>query len=180
MGSTNLGNMPYRQRTLQRIAHQQYNPNTFENDVAVFRIPAPADNLGLSLVQLAPRDISSLDNMPVRGSGFGYTTNQGPTSEDLLKVNLRALSPQECRMRFPQGINLYDTSLCAYWLTRDGEAVCSGDSGGPLVYNLNGQEVQVGLVSFGLASGCTNAPQVFARVSKYRDWIDQQMAANSK
>lgn len=179
LGDTNINSMPYRQLTLQRIAHEGYNPQTFENDVALFRIPAVPESLGLSLVQLAPPDIGSLANESVRASGFGFTTNQGPISLDLLKVNLRALSNEECRARFPSQLPLFDTTLCAYWLTREGEAVCSGDSGGPLVYENNGQSVQVGLVSFGLASGCTNGPQAFARVSEYRDWIDRTMAANA-
>lgn len=179
MGSTNLGNMTYRQATLQRIPHEQYNPETIENDIALFRIPEPAGNLGLSLVELAPRDIGTLADQPVRASGFGFITNQGPTSDDLLKVNLRALSNEECRASFPPGIQIFDSTICASWLTRHGEAVCSGDSGGPLVYNQNGRIVQVGLVSFGLDSGCTDGPQAFARVSSYRDWIEQTMTANS-
>lgn len=174
LGSTNINSMPYQEIALQRIAHEMYNPNTFENDVALFRIPTPPTNLNLSLVELAPQTIGALTNETVRASGFGFVTNRGPISPDLLKVNLRALSNDECRSLFPSGIQIYDTTLCAYWLMREGEAVCSGDSGGPLVFN----NVQVGLVSFGLASGCTNGPQAFSRVSEYRDWFDQTMANN--
>lgn len=179
MGSTNLGNMTYLQWAQLRIPHEMYNPNTFENDIALYRIPTPANNLGLGVIALAPRDIGVLTNESVRASGFGYTTNRGPTSDDLLKVNLRAMDNQSCRNAFPRGIQIFDSTLCATWLTREGEAVCSGDSGGPLVYNSNGQLVQVGLVSFGLASGCTDGPQAFARVSSFRDWIERTIAANS-
>lgn len=176
-----MHNMTYVQWTELRIAHENYNPNTFENDVALYRIPTPANNLGLQLVDLAPPEIGLLVNETVRASGFGYISNRGPVSENLLRVNLRALSNEECRNSFPPQLHdgIYDSTLCANWLQQPGEAVCSGDSGGPLVYSSNGTLVQVGLVSWGLANGCTNGPQAFARVSSYRDWISRTMAANS-
>lgn len=174
MGGTLIANMPYQAQTIKRIRHESYDPDSFENDIALYQIPTPANNIGLSLVQLAPRDIGPVVDQSVRASGFGYISNQGPISDRLLKVNLRSLSNEECRARFPAGISIVSTHICAYWLTRFGEAVCSGDSGGPLIFN----NVQVGLVSFGLNSGCTTGPQAFTRVSEFRDWIDRTMANN--
>jgi secreted trypsin-like serine protease len=48
-----------------------------------------------------------------------------------------------------------------------------GDSGGPLVIRDSlGQWMQVGLVSYGAASGCENGyPDVFTRLTKYINWI---------
>lgn len=177
LGGVNLQQMPYRNTTISRIPHENYNPNTFENDIALYKIPRPSDDL-LHVVELAPPSTGPLVNETVRGSGYGYTTNQGPISVDLLKVNLRAMSNQECSAAFPPQITVHDTLICATWLTQHGEAVCSGDSGGPLVFDNNGSPIQVGLVSFGLASGCTNGPQAFTRVSDFRDWISMTMQNN--
>lgn len=55
---------------------------------------------------------------------------------------------------------------------------CNGDSGGPLFTVSGGTPVQVGIVSWGegpldsnIACGHKNAYGVYARVSRYKDWI---------
>lgn len=48
-----------------------------------------------------------------------------------------------------------------------------GDSGGPFSLSRNGQNIQVGIVSFGLSLGCELGwPTVFTRVTSYLDWIE--------
>lgn len=180
MGGTNIKKMAYVQWTEMRIPHERYNPNTFENDVALYRIPAPANNLGLSLVEMAPPNIGTVANQPVRISGFGFINNQGPVSDDLLRVNLRTISNQECRNSLGKVNSIFESTICAMWSEQQGQSACHGDSGGPLVYNQNGKLVQVGVVSWGLAMQCSRAPTAYARVSSFRTWIDRTMAANSR
>ncbi|WAR15181.1 CTRL-like protein [Mya arenaria] len=53
----------------------------------------------------------------------------------------------------------------------------SGDSGGPMVCYRGSTPVLAGVTSWG-ASGCgTNYPSVYARVSNYKEWLDQEMTA---
>ena len=61
---------------------------------------------------------------------------------------------------------------------------CHGDSGGPFVCKdpLSGKFILEGAVSWG-SSNCNFIQEnkqytVFARVSEFRDWIDQQIASN--
>lgn len=57
---------------------------------------------------------------------------------------------------------------------------CSGDSGGPLIAR-DGPTgyLLVGVVSFGRGCAEPGYPGVYARLSTYRDWIFDQVAANS-
>ena len=54
-----------------------------------------------------------------------------------------------------------------------------GDSGGPLVCkNDNNQWVQAGVISFAASRYPEYSPSVFARVSKYRSWIEHVIRNN--
>ena len=60
--------------------------------------------------------------------------------------------------------------MCA---SRFGKDACQGDSGGPLILKGgdSSQDIQVGLVSWGLGCANTILPGVYARVSNQIEWI---------
>ena len=72
-------------------------------------------------------------------------------------------------------INDYD--MCAIDINDEGfvEDSCYGDSGGPLIIRGNDQseDIQVGIVSWGVQCGNINFPGVYARVSHQIQWIKQ-------
>lgn len=180
LGDVNWHNMPHRQVVDRFIIHQGYDfVGKTTNDVALMRLPQAApigSNIGL--VALAPTNLAVLGGVPVRGSGFGQMANNVPIpSENLLKVNLVTVTNDDCRRSAQLLWNLVKPdNLCARYSTAPQQAVCHGDSGGPLVINHQGQDIQVGIVSFGLPMACNTGPQVFARVSSFRNWIDTEMA----
>lgn len=49
--------------------------------------------------------------------------------------------------------------------------MCMGDSGGPLVVGTGGGRTVIGAVSWGIACA-VGSPDVFARVSSHRPWIN--------
>ena len=53
-----------------------------------------------------------------------------------------------------------------------GRGSCNGDSGGALVASVDGHMTIVGIVSFGLAAGCEQAPAVYTRVTRFLDYIE--------
>lgn len=71
-----------------------------------------------------------------------------------------------------------DLVLCA-GLLEGGKDSCEKDSGGPL-FGRDGR--QVGVVSFGSERGCAEprAYGVYVRVSRYRKWIDETLAASRR
>ena len=62
--------------------------------------------------------------------------------------------------------------------------VCScaqGDSGGPLVVKGSGNnDLQVGVVSWGIGCASRDFPGVYARVSSAYNWIRKEVCANSR
>lgn len=67
--------------------------------------------------------------------------------------------------------------LCA-GIKTGGRDSCYGDSGGPLVANVNGEAVQLGIVSWGagpsdseIKCGHQDVYGVYSRVSTFKDWI---------
>jgi len=48
-----------------------------------------------------------------------------------------------------------------------------GDSGGPLVQTTGNKATQIGIVSFSIPCAVYGYPDVFTKVSKYIDWINQ-------
>jgi len=64
--------------------------------------------------------------------------------------------------------------------TRRNKAQCSGDSGGPLVFEHPTEEEEYvieGIASWGAfynrSCAFTNRPDVFARISHYKEWIEE-------
>jgi secreted trypsin-like serine protease len=114
--------------------------------------------------------------------GWGITES-GSHSEYLMEVDVDVSDFATCSSSYNplsemKGMTLdTDFHICAgrtYGKTYDS---CNGDSGGPLVkYNPNGQDTQVGVVSFGKECGNPNYPGVYAKVSYAKDWIEEKIA----
>ena len=176
LGGTNINQMPYRMRANFRRMHENYNRNTFENDVALLRLPTPAMGENIAVIPLAPRDIGTLEDELLVVSGYGRTSNNGEASPDLLRVQVRGISNQQCMESF--GDSVKNSTLCAFYSTMEGQSACNGDSGGPLTFNST-ETILVGVVSFGSGMGCDTAPVAYARVSSFVDWIETNIMNNA-
>lgn len=91
------------------------------------------------------------------------------TSPVVRFVSLPVMTNAQCALTFPGTV--IASNICG--AGANGRSACNGDSGGPFNVIRNGQSVQVGVVSFGLAAGCeVGGPSVFARVTSFFDFIE--------
>uniref|UniRef100_A0A8W7PY83 Peptidase S1 domain-containing protein n=1 Tax=Anopheles coluzzii TaxID=1518534 RepID=A0A8W7PY83_ANOCL len=110
-------------------------------------------------------------------SGFGRTTNTGATSPVVMFTSNPVMTNADCIARWNTAL-IQPQNVC---LSGDGgRSSCNGDSGGPLTVQ-DGGSLQIGIVSFGSAAGCSiGMPSVYARVSFYLDWIDANSDFNAQ
>jgi secreted trypsin-like serine protease len=97
----------------------------------------------------------------------------GAISQTLKYVAVKAVTNLKCKETYPDTIT--EDMLCAIGNPKGGEDSCQGDSGGPLVSVVGGKSTVVGVVSFGQGCAEANTPGVYARVTKFKAWIEANM-----
>jgi len=151
------------------IQHENYDNKTLANDIALIRLPSPLtfndyiQPIGLS-------DFTASAGYRTTAMGWGLTATGGSVSNVLRVVDdLPILGNDDCSSFFGGIIN--NGTLCVD--TSGQKGTCQGDSGGVLALQDQEQKwIQVGVTSFGSASGCeAEYPVGFARVEFYLDWI---------
>ncbi|KAK4326511.1 hypothetical protein Pmani_002976 [Petrolisthes manimaculis] len=157
------------------VVHPEYDPNTFENDIAIIHL---SDTLkfddSVQPICLARED-RQYEGKKAIVTGWGTTREGGDISIKLQEVELTVNTNAECRSSY--GVSsIADSMVCA---SESGKDSCQGDSGGPLVMNDKGIWYQVGVVSWG--RGCAQAgyPGVYTRVTSYIDWISSEVKDGS-
>lgn len=143
--------------------------------------------LGSEISPSIPAIALADDNMMAEGagpgtvatvSGWGNTSINGENFPDLMhKVDVPLVSNQVCNGPDAYNGSVQDSELCAGH-AEGGQDSCQGDSGGPLTVYFNGQENQVGVVSWGEGCALPNKYGVYARVSELKSWIDSTMSGS--
>lgn len=161
---TNYGDGSAQKRNIQSISvAQNYNTGaTDSNDVAVLTLDSPV--LGLPAVVLADQsyDDDTGDRAIVAGWGAKFYGSPVVPSQ-MQQGRVEIISDRRCIRSFARKGFKIDPSvqICATARPVD---TCQGDSGGPLFRRVNGQFVQLGIVSWGI--GCAgDTPGVYTRVS---------------
>ncbi|XP_045496575.1 trypsin-7-like [Colias croceus] len=171
------------------IRHRLYNPNTYDNDIAILKMDKRIDlsnalkkragagvddtsdenDIGARPVCL-PAANSNYNNETGMVSGWGTTEEGGSVSNTLQEVQVPIMSNSACRMT-SYGNRITDNMICAGY-DEGGRDACQGDSGGPLhVLNTNAAYEVVGVVSWGEGCARPGKPGVYARVNRYLTWI---------
>uniref|UniRef100_A0AAG5D651 Peptidase S1 domain-containing protein n=1 Tax=Anopheles atroparvus TaxID=41427 RepID=A0AAG5D651_ANOAO len=131
------------------IRHPQYSPTNIRNDIAVVRLNSAITYTA----RIQPARLPARSDSRQFGGFTGTVSGFGRTSDASTATS--AVAQNVCL----DGAN--------------GRSSCNGDSGGPLTVQDGGQSLQIGIVSFGSAAGCSiGMPSVYARVSHFLGWIE--------
>ncbi|CAJ1077938.1 plasminogen [Xyrichtys novacula] len=170
---TERANEPSKQeRNLERI---EMGPNGA--DIALLKLQTPAlINDKVLPACLPEKDFTVPSGTECYVTGWGET--QGTGGDGILKeAGFPVIENKICNRPSYLNGRVKDHEMCAGNI-EGGIDSCQGDSGGPLVCNAQNKFVVQGVTSWGL--GCANAmkPGVYARVSKFVDWIQRTIQAN--
>ncbi|CAH0721520.1 unnamed protein product, partial [Brenthis ino] len=166
-GSTEADSGGTQYNTTRYRQHPFYNPAISDYDVGVVNIPGGIflDGITIKAVGLPSRSTTIRNGTNILVTGWGDTTENGQTSENLMGVIVPTVSQDECRKSYS---TLTSRQFCA-GVPEGGKDSCQGDSGGPAVSTETG--LQLGIVSFGYGCARPGYPGVYTYVPKVRNWI---------
>ncbi|TGZ54355.1 Venom protease [Temnothorax longispinosus] len=132
--------------TTQAFVHPQYINREFYNNIALL---------------YTPQDIPfSNDIQPIKLAYY---------DESFVDKDTYLCENNVCKQSWP----INDKHICtAIGLGQD---ACEASGGSPLVVVQNGQDFQIGIASFRGQFCSDNLPNVFTKVSSYKDWIREVM-----
>lgn len=166
------------------VVHRDYNPETFENDIALLELESKFE-VQPHVIPICLPEINSKEEYVGKighVAGWGKLSYGGPVPSILQVVKLPVIPNSQCqRMFLTAGHHkiIRNTFLCAGY-NDGGKDSCEGDSGGPLmIQEENGRWTLIGTVSHGIKCAEPNLPGVYMRTSAYRPWIDSIIRSDS-
>lgn len=185
-GTVTLNNKNTRTPVIKIISNPDFDPETFDNDIALVRIP-PIKNFdrNSSPIKLISKNqennISS--NESVRVTGWGADKVDGDAVARLKKIDIPLISRKRCNDIRSYNGDVSSLMLCAGTIPRvDKNTIiqdaCQGDSGGPLVASFDSSEpLLAGIVSWGKGCAEPNKFGVYTRIPPQTKWINRTISA---
>jgi len=148
--------------------HKDYNDNTMDNDVSLLKLSRTITFTNSISPVCLPFNYANdeFSGTTVTASGWGTTTQGGSVSNVLKEVDLPVLTTAQCS-EYYRG-QLTERMICTYLPGKD---TCQGDSGGSIDLYRNGNYYHIGVVSWGIGCARENNPGVYAKTTKFLDWI---------
>ncbi|MDI1330901.1 serine protease [Pseudomonas sp.] len=184
-GTVTLNSKNPRTSVLKIISNPDFNPETFDNDIALVRItPIKKFDRNLSPIKLISksREDNLLPKELVRVTGWGADKVDGEAVSRLKKIDISLISRERCNdFRSYKG-DVSPLMLCAGTIPRVNnntliQDACQGDSGGPLVASFASSEpLLAGIVSWG--KGCAEPHKfgVYTRIPPQTEWINRTIS----
>lgn len=156
------------------FVHPEFSADGLLNDIAVVQTES---NFAFNMI-VQPANIGgdyAEADIAATLSGWGQTSYPGSLSDDLQGLTMTTISNEACMAHFDSSEEtpeIRETNICA--VSANDTGACMGDSGSALVVNRR----IIGLVSWGVPCA-QNLPDVFTRVSMYRDWVVETIQSHS-
>ncbi|KAG8222286.1 hypothetical protein J437_LFUL003267 [Ladona fulva] len=154
-------------QVLSIVSHEHFSEQTALNDIALMKVSPPIQfGDGVEEANVPEPHEETPAGKRATVIGWGFIKVGGPSSMDLLKVDVNVASYDFCNSSY-EGV-IHETHICAGG-EEEGKGSCNGDSGGPLYVD----NKVVGIVSWGQLCAVKGYPTVFTKVAEYIDWIQE-------
>ncbi|KAK5647141.1 hypothetical protein RI129_002033 [Pyrocoelia pectoralis] len=157
------------------IVHRNYDPVTFENDLALLELEHPVLFDEHIVPICLPRDGEDFTGRMATVTGWGRLKYGGGVPSILQEVQVPIMENQVCQEMFRTAGHtkvILESFLCAGYANGQKDS-CEGDSGGPLVLQrLDGRYQLAGTVSHGIKCAAPYLPGVYMRTAYYKPWIE--------
>nr|XP_018917962.1 PREDICTED: serine proteinase stubble [Bemisia tabaci] len=167
----------YQERRVQIVAsHPQFDPRTFEYDLALLRFYEPVKFQPNIIPICVPEDDTNFVSSTAYVTGWGRLYEDGPLPSVLQEVSVPVINNSVCETMYRSAgfiEHIPEIFICAGW-RKGGFDSCEGDSGGPMVIQRPDKRwLLAGVISWGIGCAEPNQPGVYTRISEFRDWINQ-------
>ena len=155
--------------------HPDYDPSTTANDISVLELATPVSLTDYPNIKPAclPAEGAQFPGDAIV-SGWGTVGSGSYLNSWLHEVNVTVFADGNCGS---MNSHMTPDMLCA-GLMEGGKDACQGDSGGPLVASdpaMQGCMSLIGVVSWGFGCAGPDALGIYAEVSHFTSWLNQQM-----
>ncbi|KAF6206606.1 hypothetical protein GE061_017842 [Apolygus lucorum] len=167
----------FQERRVQIVAsHPQFDPRTFEYDLALLRFYEPVTFQPNIIPVCVPEDDTNFVGSMAFVTGWGRLYEDGPLPSILQEVSVPVINNTICETMYRAAgyiEHIPDIFICAGW-KKGGFDSCEGDSGGPMVIQRPDRRwLLAGVISWGIGCAEPNQPGVYTRISQFRHWINQ-------
>lgn len=156
------------------IVHRQYDPATFENDLALLELETPIKFDAHIVPICMPPDESDFTGRVATVTGWGRLKYGGGVPAVLQEVQVPVIENSACQDMFQtagHAKKILNSFICAGYANGQKDS-CEGDSGGPLVLQRDdGRWQLVGTVSHGIKCAAPFLPGVYMRTTFYKPWL---------
>jgi secreted trypsin-like serine protease len=158
-GTRKLDGSGSRRDVSQIVVHPKWNPDTFDYDVAVWKLSSSASNITLATLATSDGSVGA----DLLATGWGALKEGGNFPVDLRKVSVPLVAGSNCNDGNSYNGAITERMICA-GLDAGGRDTCQGDSGGPITRG-SGNTVLTGITSWGRGCARKDLFGVYTRIS---------------
>ncbi|KAJ2856968.1 hypothetical protein FB639_006046, partial [Coemansia asiatica] len=156
--------------------NNQYNPETYTNDIALIQISPLKDSF--STVKIYTGELPEGTELITMGWGKTSDTSSVLPST-LMRTTIKVGDASTCKLADSSYKSANGPEICSVNALTPGRDSCSGDSGSPTVIEINGQDYLAGLTSTGVdlvhpdeaTCATTNGVAFYTHIDSFKKFI---------